>query len=64
MGNHHGNQCHVTSSRSPGSLPFLFFCFFSCPSEERRGEEEKRDEGGGKMRGEDLGKYDKGSGAQ
>lgn len=25
MGNHHGNQCHVMSSRSSGSLPFLFF---------------------------------------
>lgn len=24
MGNHHGNQCHVVCSRSPGSLPFPF----------------------------------------
>lgn len=27
MGNRHGNQCHVTRSRSPGSLPFFFFFF-------------------------------------
>lgn len=38
MGNHHGNQCHVMSSRSPGNLPFLFFYFFFIPLQ-KRGEE-------------------------
>lgn len=38
MGNHHGNQCHVMSSRSPGNLPFLFFFFFFIPLQ-KRGEE-------------------------
>lgn len=28
MGNRHGNRCHVTRSRSPGSLPRCFVFFF------------------------------------
>lgn len=40
MGNHHGNQCHIMSSRSPGSLPSPFFSFPQ--RKEKRRDVEKR----------------------
>lgn len=51
MGNHHGNRCHVISSRSPGSRPCLFFLFFHSLTEKGR---EEKDEREGKMRKEDV----------
>lgn len=42
MGNHHGNRCHVTRSRSPGSLPLSFLFFFALPLQKIRKDGERR----------------------
>lgn len=42
MGNYHGNQCHVMSSGSPGSLPFLSGFMFSEKRRVRGDDEGKR----------------------